>query len=55
MKARKLYAYKKIVVKAKDGDTEFALHFESEKQMHQLGECLCDLARSGGNEVIIGE
>ena len=55
MIAKKMYAYKKIVVIAKEEGTEFTLNFENEKQMEHLGECLKDLARSGGTEVSIGE
>ena len=55
MKAKKMYAYKKIVVIANEDGKEFALDFDNEKQMAHLGECLKDLARSGGTEVSIGE
>ena len=55
MKAVKRYIGNKVVVSVKTKLQTFQLIFSNEQEMKQCGECLCDLARIGGNEVTIGE
>ncbi len=55
MKVSRHYKDDSVIIHAEEGNMKFCLKFESERQMRRLGECLVDLARSGGNAVEIGE
>lgn len=56
MKAVKRYIDNKVVVTVVASPSWAAqLTFPNEQVMKLYGECLCDLARIGGNEVTIGE
>lgn len=55
MKAVKQYIGNKVVVSVTSLPWAVQLVFPNEQEMKLCGECLCDLARIGGNEVTIGE
>ncbi len=53
MKVTKHYEQDHVMIYVEDGDMRTCITLESDRQMKRLGECLLDLERTGGREVII--
>jgi hypothetical protein len=53
MKVTKHYEQDHVMIYVEDGDLRTCITLESDRQMKRLGECLLDLERTGGREVII--
>lgn len=53
MKCTKHYENGRIYVYCEENGARDCISFSSEQQMARLGECLKDLARTGGNQVEI--
>lgn len=55
MKATKHYESGRIFVYVEENGVTDCITLQSEQQMRRLGECLIDLARTGGKTVTIGK
>lgn len=53
MKVTKHYEQGVIILYLIEGDTSDRIVLDNDQQMRRLGECLIDLERTGGREVII--
>lgn len=53
MKATKHYENGRIYVYVEENGVRDCIAFQNEQQMRRLGECLKDLARTGGSSVEI--
>jgi hypothetical protein len=53
MKVTKHYEQDHVMIYVEEGDLRTCITLESDRQMKRLGECLLDLERTGGREVII--
>jgi len=55
MKVTKHYEHDHVILYVEDGGLCTCITLCSDRQLRRLGECLIDLDRTGGKEVIIGE
>ena len=53
MKVTKHYEQDHVMLYVEDGDMKTCITLESDRQMRRLGECLIDLYRTDGKEVMI--
>ena len=53
MKVTKHYADNHVVLYVTEGDLQTCITLDSDRQMKRLGECLTDLYRTDGKEVVI--
>ena len=53
MKVTKHYEQDHVMIYVEDGDLRTCITLESDRQMKRLGQCLIDLERTDGREVII--
>ena len=52
MKVTRHYENDHVILYVEEGDLKTCITLDSEKQMRRLGECLIDLGRTGGREVV---
>ncbi len=55
MKVTKHYEQDHAILYVTDGELQTCITLESDRQMKRLGQCLIDLERTGGREVMIEE
>ena len=53
MRVTKHYDNDHVMLYVEDGDMKTCITLESDRQMRRLGECLIDLYRTDGKEVVI--
>ena len=53
MKVTKHYEHDRVMLYVEEGDTRTCITLESDRQMRRLAECLLDLYRTDGKEVVI--
>ena len=53
MKVTKHYENDHVMLYVEEGDTRTCITLESDRQMRRLGECMIDLYRTDGKEVMI--
>jgi len=53
MKVTKHYEHDHVMLYVEEGDTRTCITLESDRQMRRLAECLLDLYRTDGKEVVI--
>ena len=53
MKVTKHYEQDHVMIYVEEGDMKTCITLESDRQMRRLGECLIDLYRTDGKEVVI--
>ena len=53
MKVTKHYEQDHVILYVEGGDMKTCITLDNEHQMRRLGECMIDLHRTGGREVII--
>lgn len=53
MKVTKHYEQDHVILYVEEGDMKTCITLDNEHQMRRLGECMIDLHRTGGREVII--
>lgn len=53
MKITKHYEQDHVILYVEEGDMKTCITLDNEHQMRRLGECMIDLHRTGGREVII--
>lgn len=54
MKVTKHYENDHVMLYVEEDDVQTCITLESDKQVRRLGQCLIDLYRTDGREVIIG-
>lgn len=55
MKVTKHYENDHVMLYVEEDGVQTCITLESDKQMRRLGQCLIDLYRTDGREVIIGD
>jgi len=53
MKLRKHYENDHVIIYVEEGDVKTCITLESDRQMRRLADCLLDLYRTDGKEVVI--
>ena len=53
MKVKKHYENDHVLIYASEGSMSTCITLDSDEQVRRLGECLVDLHRTGGKQVII--
>ena len=53
MKVTKHYESDHVILYVEEGDMKTCITLDSDRQMKRLGECLTDLCRTDGKEVVI--
>ena len=55
MRVTKHYEHDHVILSVEEGGFRTCITLCSDRQLRRLGDCLIDLDRTGGKEVIIGE
>lgn len=55
MKVTKHYESDHVILYVEEGEMKTCITLDSDRQMKRLGECLTDLARTDGREIIIDD
>lgn len=53
MKVTRHYEYDRVILFIEEGCLRYRIDLENDHQIRRLGQCLIDLERTGGREVII--
>ena len=53
MKVTNHYESDHVILSVEEGDMKTCITLDSDRQMNRLGECLTDLYRTDGKEVVI--
>lgn len=53
MIVKKHYESEHVILYVEEGDFKTCITLDNEQQMRRLGQCMIDLERTGGKEIII--
>ena len=53
MKVTRHYEHDHVIIYVEEGEMKTCITLDNDRQLRRLGECLIDLERTGGKEVII--
>lgn len=55
MKVTKHYEHDHVMLYVEEGDLQTCITLDSDRQIRRLAQCLTDLDRTAGRQVIVGE